>query len=586
LPLYYFRNTNNKYNQNLTIMSQPAVMQAPVIPGTTTRKGHPKGLAVLFSAEMWERFTFYGNRALLTLFLVSALDFTQEQSSIIYGGFLGMGWLTAILGGFMADRYWGNRTCIIVGGLTMSLGQLFMFGSGILYATDVATARTIMWAGLVILILGNGFFKPNISSMVGQLYPKNDNRLDSAFTIFYMGINLGALLGITICPILGDVKHTVGGHEVRDVTAFKWGFLAASIAMLVGTVMFYFLKDKYVVSPEGNPVGTRPKQQVTAEGEAAQAQFSTRAVIISVAALVLLVAAFHWLVGVNYLYAFIYSTGIALAGLILSDKSLNGVERQRIIVIYIVSFFVIFFWACFEQAGSSLTFIADQQTDRRLFGWDMPPSLIQNAQSLTLIALALPFSWLWLRLQKVKMDPIAPVKQAIGLFVLALGYYVIALQVKDLGNAKLGVIWLIVLYTFHTVGELSVSPIGLSLVSKLAPHRFTSLLMGVFFLSNASGYALAGTLGALLPPTGEKFDVAAKHGIDLQGILNGTVTVTGQLKAQLLELKLPAAYPHFAGFTIHNLYEFFMLFAILPGVAAILLFLLSGALKKWMHGVR
>ncbi|WP_213086859.1 peptide MFS transporter [Chitinophaga agrisoli] len=561
-------------------MSQPAVMQAPVIP-TTQRKGHPKGLAVLFSAEMWERFTFYGNRALLTLFLVSALGFSQEDSSIIYGGFLGMGWLTAILGGFVADRYLGNRACIILGGLTMSLGQLFMFTSGILYATNVETARMIMWAGLGVLILGNGFFKPNISSMVGQLYPKGDNRLDSAFTIFYMGINLGALLGITICPILGDVKHFEGAKEIRDITAFKWGFLAASIAMLVGTVMFYFLKDKYVVSPEGEPVGTKPKK-----GDSDQAQFSNKAIAITVVAEIILMAIFYKVIGVNLLYAFIYSTGISLGGLILSDKSLNSVERQRIIVIYIISFFVIFFWACFEQAGSSLTFIADQQTDRRLFGWDMPPSLIQNAQSLTLIALAIPFSFLWLRLQKMKMDPISPVKQAIGLGLLAVGYWIIALQVKDLGNAKLGVIWLFVLYLFHTLGELSVSPIGLSLVSKLAPKRFTSLLMGVFFLSNASGYALAGTLGTLLPPTAQTFGKAAEKGIDLPGILNGAVPLTAQLQAQLKTLQLPSSYPQFAGFTIHNLYEFFMLFVILPGVAAILLFLLSFFLKKMMHGVR
>lgn len=567
-------------------MSQPAVMQEPVIPTTTTRKGHPKGLFVLSTAEMWERFNFYGNRALLTLFLVNALRFTQEDSSIIYGGFLGMGWLTAILGGFIADRYLGNRNCIIIGGLTMSLGQLFMFSSAILYASDVHTARLVMWTSLVISILGNGFFKPNISAMVGQLYPKSDSRLDSAFTIFYMGINLGSTLGILICPLLGDVKHTVGTTEVRDVTAFKWGFLAASVAMLLGTIVFYFLKDRYVVGPEGKPVGTKPKKQAMVEGEPAQAQFSKKAIAITVMALLVLMSCFHWLVGVNVLYSFIYSTGIALAGLILSDKSLTRAERQRIMVIYVVSFFVIFFWACFEQAGSSLTFIADQQTDRHLFGWNMPPSLIQNAQSITLIALALPFSFLWLKLRKMNRDPISPVKQAMGLFLLAIGFYIIAMQVKDLGNEKMGVIWLIVLYTFHTLGELSVSPIGLSLVSKLAPHRFTSLLMGVFFLSNASGYALAGTLGTLLPPTGEKFDIAAKNNIDLPGILNGTVAVTSQLKAQLLNLQLPLSYPQFAGYTIHNLYEFFMLFAILPGVAAILLFLLSGVLKKWMHGVR
>jgi proton-dependent oligopeptide transporter, POT family len=567
-------------------MSQPAVMQEPVIPVPTSRKGHPKGLFVLFSAEMWERFTFYGNRALLTLFLVSALNFTQEESSIIYGGFLGMGWLTAMLGGFMADRYLGNRNCIIIGGLTMSFGQLLMFVSAILYATNVETARLTMWTALGVLILGNGFFKPNISSMVGQLYPKGDNRLDSAFTIFYMGINLGALLGITICPILGDVKHIEGGKEIRDITAFKWGFLAASIAMLIGTTLFYLLKNRYVINPEGKAVGMKPQPHDVVEGEASQAHFTKKAVVSTVVALLLLMAFFNMAAGQNFLYSFIYSTGIALGGLILSDKSLTSVERQRIIVIYIVSFFVIFFWACFEQAGSSLTFIADQQMDRRLFGWNMPPSLVQNAQSLTLIFLALPFSWLWLKLQKHKMDPISPVKQAIGLAVLALGYFVIALQVKNLGNEKLGVIWFLLLYLFHTVGELSVSPIGMSLVSKLAPKRFNSLLMGVFFLSNASGYALAGTLGTLLPPTGEKFNTAAENGIDLQGVLNGTVTLTAQLQDKLKELKLPSVYPQFAGFTIHNLYEFFMLFVILPGVAAVLLFLLSGLLKKMMHGVR
>jgi POT family proton-dependent oligopeptide transporter len=562
-------------------------MQEPVIPVPAPGKGHPKGLAVLFSAEMWERFTFYGNRALLTLFLVHALNFTQEDSSIIYGGFLGMGWLTAMLGGYMADRYLGNRNCIIIGGLTMSFGQFLMFASAILYATNVETARMIMWAALVVLILGNGFFKPNISSMVGQLYPKGDNRLDSAFTVFYMGINLGALLGITICPILGDVKLNAGTpQEVRDVTAFKWGFLAASFAMLIGTTLFYLLKNKYVVSPEGKPVGTKPQKNAVVEGEAAQAHFTKKAVVATVIALLLLMLFWNRVAGQNLLYSFIYSTGIALGGLILSDKSLTSVERQRIIVIYIVSFFVIFFWACFEQAGSSLTFIADQQTDRRLFGWNMPPSLVQNAQSLTLIILALPISYLWLKLQKHNMDPISPVKQAIGLGLLALGYFIIAVQVKHLGNEKLGVIWFLVLYLFHTFGELSVSPIGMSLVSKLAPKRFNSLLMGVFFLSNASGYALAGTLGTLLPPTGEKYTIAAKNGIDLPGILNGTVSLTNNLQEQLRALKLPSAYPEFAGFTIHNLYEFFMLFVILPGVAAVLLFLLSGLLKKMMHGVR
>ncbi|THU41438.1 peptide MFS transporter [Niastella caeni] len=548
-------------------------------------KGHPKGLGVLFATEMWERFNFYGMRALLTLFMVNALAFSEAESSVIYGGFLGLCYLTPMLGGFIADRFLGNRNCIILGGATMALGQVLMFASATVYASNVETARTIMWIALAILIIGNGFFKPNISSMVGQLYPKGDNRLDSAFTIFYMGINLGAFLGITICPILGDVK--VG--EVRDVTAFKWGFMAAGIAMALGTILFYFLKNKYVVSPDGKAVGAKPTFHATQNdlGESTKAKFSQKAVMLSVVALVALVCLFRFVVGLNWIYSFIYSSGLALAGLILTDATLTKKERDRIIVMYFVAFFVIFFWACFEQAASSLTFIADYQTDRRLFGWDMPPSLVQNANSLFIIVFALPFSILWLWLSKRRMEPISPVKQAIGLWLLAFGFLIIAFQVKNIGvSGKIGVIWLIVMYLFHTLGELCLSPIGLSLVAKLAPVRFSSLLMGVWFLANAAGYALAGTLGALLPPTGDKFKKAADAGIDLQAVLDKQGIITDATIAKLNELKIPTTYPTFAGFTIHNLFEFFMVFVILPGSAGLLLFLFSGLLKKWMHGVR
>jgi POT family proton-dependent oligopeptide transporter len=548
------------------------------------KKGHPKGLAILFTTEMWERFNFYGMRALLALFLVNALGFKESESSIIYGGFLGLCYLTPMLGGFIADRYLGNRNCILLGGYTMAVGLLFLFSSAILYASNPPLAKTLMWVALGILILGNGFFKPNISSMVGQLYPKGDSRLDSAFTIFYMGINLGAFLGITICPILGDVKV----NEIRDVTAFKWGFLAACIAMAFGTTLFLFLKDKYVVSPEGRPIGARPKftGSLNTAGESEKALFTNRAVIIAVIALVVLVVLFKYLIGINWIYSFIYGSGLTLAGFIMTDKSLTKVERDRILVMYCVAFFVIFFWACFEQAGSSLTFVADNQTDRHFLGWNMPPSLVQNANSLFIIIFALPFSFLWLWLQKRKAEPISPVKQAIGLILLAIGFLIIAYKVKDIGIAgKVGVIWLIVMYLFHTLGELCLSPIGLSLVSKLAPVRFTSLLMGVWFLANAAGYALAGTLGALLPPTGDKFTKASENGINLQSVLDGQITNT-EVISKLNALKLPTSYPVFAGFTIHNLFEFFLVFVILPGSAGVLLFAISSWLKKMMHGVR
>ncbi|TWF45203.1 POT family proton-dependent oligopeptide transporter [Chitinophaga polysaccharea] len=572
-------------------MMQTAVAQESPI---ASQKGHPKGLPVLFATEMWERFNFYGMRALLTLFLVNALAFSEADSSIIYGGFLGLCYLTPMLGGYISDRYLGNRNCIILGGFVMGIGQLLMVLSGVLYASNLEAAKMIVWLALFILIIGNGFFKPNISSMVGQLYPKNDSRLDSAFTIFYMGINMGAFLGMSICPILGDVKIEATG--VRVVSAFKWGFLAASIAMFLGTILFYFLKDKYVVTPTGAAIGGKPdfskSTGTTATGEADKAKFTSTAIFSVLALMVVLFFGIHYLsIDPNpiksWVYPFIYAAGISLAVLILTDKSITKVERQRIIVIYFVAFFVIFFWACFEQAGSSLTFIADYQTDRRIFGWDMPPSLVQNANSIFIIVFALPFSFLWLKLQQRSLEPISPVKQSLGLALLAIGFFIIAWQMKGLGaKEKIGVSWLILMYLFHTLGELCLSPIGLSLVAKLAPHRFSSLLMGVWFLANAAGYALAGTLGALLPPTMDKYELATKNGIDLKGILDGTITATAQQLDKLKELKLAAHYPSFAGFTIHNLYEFFMVFVILPGAAAVLLFLSTTFLKKWMHGVR
>ncbi|GAB2690638.1 peptide MFS transporter [Mucilaginibacter koreensis] len=554
-------------------------------------KKHPKGLYVLFSTEMWERFNFYGMRALLTLFLVSALGFSDKDSAIIYGGFLGLCYLTPMLGGYIADQYLGNRACIILGGFVMGIGQLFMFYSGYSYATNVDSARLIMWIGLAVIIFGNGFFKPNISSMVGQLYSKGDTRLDSAFTIFYMGINVGALLGMTVCPLLGDVK--VG--DVRMVEAFKWGFLAAGGAMFVGTITFILLKNKFIVTPKGEAIGTKPDMKgstLSPTGEAEKASFSNGAIGAVIALLAVLFLTFHYISDdpnpiKSWVYPFIYASGISLAVLILTDKSVTTIERQRIMVLYTVAFFVIFFWAAFEQAGSSLTFVADKQTDTHVFGYQLPPSLIQNANSLFIVIFALPFSWLWLKLQKRNLEPISPVKQSLGLLLVALGYYIIALQVKNLGSTdKIGVIWLIIMYLFHTWGELCLSPIGLSLVSKLAPKRFSSLLMGVWFLSNAAGYALAGTLGAILPPTGDKFTFATSKGIDLRGILDGKVSATAEQLATLAKEKIDVHYPTFVGFTIHNLYEFFMVFVILSGIASVLLFLISGKLKKMMNGVR
>lgn len=471
----------------------------------------------------------------------------------------------------------------------MAIGQFLLFTSGSIFGSNLGLAKIIMYTALGVIVFGNGFFKPNISSMVGSLYPKQEKtKLDTAFTIFYMGINIGAFLGQSICPFLGDVKDAGG---IRDIHAFRWGFLAASGAMLVGTVLFYFLKNKYVVSPEGRPLGGLPSKNVAEdfeEGEAQKANFSSKSLAITGIAFVALGFFFHYVVGQNLIYTLIYSSGVALAGLIISDSSLTKIERDRIIVIYIVSFFIIFFWAAFEQAGSSLTFIADNQTDRNFFGiWNMPPSMVQIFNGLFVVALAVPFSVLWDTLRAKGKEPISPVKLAVGLLVISISFFMIATQVSYIGTSGLLLVkWLILLYFLNTCAELCLSPIGLSLVGKLSPKRFASLLYGVFFLSNAAGYALGGTLGSILPATGDKFAKAKELGIDLQAVLDKTVTPTAE-QLELLDKHQIAAHNHFfAGFEIHNLYEFFMVFVVLTGIAAVVLFALTPMLKKMMHGVR
>ncbi len=555
---------------------------------TQVKTGHPKGLWVLFGTEMWERFNFYGMRALLTLFLVNSLMMKEEEASLIYGGFLGLCYLTPMLGGFIADRFLGNRNCILLGGLLMAAGQMLLFTSGSIFEGNLELAKTIMYCGLGVIVFGNGFFKPNISSMVGSLYPKQEKtKLDTAFTIFYMGINIGAFLGQSICPLLGDVKDAGG---IRDIHAFRFGFLAASGAMLIGTVLFYFLKNKYVVSPEGRPLGGLPSKNVAAdfeEGEAQKANFSGKALTVAGIAFIALGLFFHYVVGQNLIYTLIYSSGLALAGLIISDTSLTKIERDRIIVIYIVSFFIIFFWAAFEQAGSSLTFIADNQTDRHFFGFLMPPSMVQIFNGLFVVIMAVPFSILWDSLRANDKEPISPVKLAAGLVIISISFFMIATQVSYIGTSGLLLVkWLILLYFLNTCAELCLSPIGLSLVGKLSPKRFASLLYGVFFLSNASGYALGGTLGSILPATGDKFAKAKELGIDLQAVLDNKITPTPEQLALLDQHQISAHNHFFAGFEIHNLYEFFMVFVVLTGIAALILFALTPFLKKMMHGVR
>lgn len=510
-------------------------------------KGHPKGLYLLFVTEMWERFSYYGMRALFMLYMVQALLFDKELASQVYGSYTGLVYLTPLIGGYIADRYWGNRRSIVTGALTMAVGQFLLFLSACYYH-EVGLAKYLMFCGLGLLILGNGFFKPNISTMVGRLYRPDDSRKDSAFTIFYMGVNVGSTLAPLICGLIGNTGHP------ED---FKWGFLAACIGMLLGAAVFRIFMNRYICDPDGNPVGTAPaRSKETTEKDEKKPSNTGRTVLMVAFTLILTILfSVNWghtsdgvFAGSDWIGSLIYATVIVMPIIIITDKSLTRTEQARIGVIYIIAFFVIFFWSAYEQAGASLTFFADEQTDRRIGNWEMPAAYFQSFNPIMIVTLAPVFAAIWSFLGKRVWEPSSPRKQSIGLLLLSLGYLYIAFGVKDIEpGVKVSMAWLTGLYLIHTMGELCLAPIGLSLVYKLSPARFSSLLMGVWYLSTSAANKFAGFLSGFYP----------EHGVSKSCL----------------------------GYQVENLYDFFMLFVFMSGAAAVILFLLSGKLQKMMKGI-
>jgi POT family proton-dependent oligopeptide transporter len=558
---------------------------------------HPKGLMVLFGTEMAERFSYYGMRAIFTLFLIKALMFDKATASQIYGSYTGLVYLTPLIGGYVADNYWGNRKSIVIGGIMMAIGQFMMFTSGMMIGTSSAILFCFM--GLALLIFGNGFFKPNISTMVGQLYEKGDSRVDAAFTIFYMGINIGAFFSPLVCGTLGDTGNPAD---------FKWGFLAAGIGMLVGLAIFIMMKDQYLVTPDGTAIGDKPNTQregavsnvetIGEEADVLDAHLSTQAatsggfdskqVGIWGGVFAVLGMVFLFAFKMDSIASFIFAAAVAAPGLILFDPSLDKQERDRILVVIIIAFFVIAFWGAFEQAGASLTFFADEQTDRNLFGTIVPASYFQSINPLAIVVFAPIFAAIWTALGKKGIEPASPVKQAFGMLLLCAGYIVIWAGVGSLApGEKASIFLLFSMYMMHTFGELCLSPIGLSMVSKLSPARFASLMMGVWFLSTAAANKFAGTLSALYPAGAGEFKAAAAKGItNLPDILSGAATATAEQLATLKDLGIAASFPSIFGYQVTNLSDFFMIFIIMSGVCGAILLLVSGWLLKKMHGIR
>lgn len=560
-------------------------------------RNHPKGLVVLFSTEMWERFNFYGMRVIMGLYMVHSLGYSEADAAKSYGAYLGLGYLTTMLGGYLADRYWGTRLCLYVGSIMMFVAQFLLFISGSVFDTNLPLAKIIFFIAILLLILGTGIFKPNISSMVGSLYNEKDARIDSAYTIFYMGINIGALTGMIVCSMVGDSVHvSADGHTFRtaeDLQRFRWGFLSASIAMLLGFFSFYIF-SKYIRNPQGELVGCKPLHRV---GPVDTSAAHTKPVqnyiapLLTTVLTVILTSLFYWVsreknaatfdTWISLTYAFIYGLGISLVVRVIMDRTLNAEERKKIVVLIICSFFVIFFWAAFEQSGSSLTFIANNQTDARLFGIHLPPSSIQSFNGLFVILLAPVAVFIWSLLAKRNCEPNPFVKLAMGLLLLAAGYYIIALAVTRLdGHSKIALSWFVILYLLHTAGELCLSPIGLSLVYKLSPKRILGLLIGIWFVASSTGYALAGTLGALLPPSPEAYTTAQQHGIALQDILNKTQTPTAEQLSWLNSKNIPTQYPSIFGIQVRNLYDFFMVFVVMSASAGVLLLTIAKKLNR------
>ena len=505
---------------------------------------HPKGLYLIFATSTAERFSYYGMRAIFILFLTQALLFDKEAATSIYGSYTGLVYLAPLAGGYIADKYWGIRRSIFWGAILMSIGQFLMFFSASLLSQPTLS-HSLMYGGLGFLILGNGCFKPTVSAVIGQLYEPGDSRLDSAYTIFYMGVNVGSFFAPIVCGFFG---------ETGNPEDFKWGFLVAAIVTVLTVVIFQTQKNKYLVSPSGEPLGILPdalRKQPSADAasttKAPKKNQTKKYIFLGILSLFLILT-FHILFGNDWVSIGIFTACIVIPVSILLDESLTKIERDRILVIFIIAFFVIFFWAAYEQAGASLTLFASEQTERHLLGWEIPASWFQSLNAIMIVVMAGLMPAVWTFLHRRGWEPASPTKQAIGLLLLSLGYLFISFGVQGVQpGIKVSMLWLVGLYFIHTLGEITLSPIGLSMVNKLTPIRFASLMMGVWYMSTATANKFAGMLGGLYPEE-------------------------GKVKSLL-------------GYQIETLHDFFMVFVVMSAVASLILFLLTKKLQKMMHGV-
>jgi POT family proton-dependent oligopeptide transporter len=452
-------------------------MTAESIPADARFFGHPRGLATLFFTEMWERFSYYGMRAILILFMTDkivhgGLGFNDSKAGAVYGVYVSMVYLLCLGGGWVADRITGQRRAVLIGGIFIAAGEFCL----------VAPSELSFYAGLALLMMGTGLLKGNVSTIVGQLYAKGDVRRDSGFSIFYMGINLGALISPIICGYVGEK------------ISWRLGFGVAGLGMLLGLVQ-YLLGSRYL-----GTAGLHPASTGTAEGDRRQKRNAGLAVGGFLGIFVVL-----GILGATGVLQFT-ATGIAdvegwaLLGIsvvvfswMIGSGGWSPEERKRSTAILVLFVASALFWASFEQAGSSLNLFAERNTNRMVLGWEFPAGWFQFVQPIFVVTLAPVFAWLWLALNRKRMEPPSPAKFALGLLWAGLAFAILVPAAKMTGNgAQVGIWWLTGTYFLQTLGELCLSPVGLSAMTKLAPDRAQGFVMGIWFLSTSIGNWLAG----------------------------------------------------------------------------------------------
>ena len=448
--------------------------------------GQPRGLATLFFTEMWERFSFYGIRPLLVLFMTAALaqggfGFDRTTASSIVGIYASSVYLSSLPGGWIADRWLGLQRSVWTGGLFIALGHISI-------GLSAFFARSAFFVGLVLIVIGTGLLKPNVSAIVGDLYPEGGARRDAGFSIFYTGINLGAFLAPLVTGFLGE---RVDWH---------WGFASAGIGMLFGLITF-----RSMAAGTLGPIGLKPNGTPEEQGRVRNLSLALLLIvgIVTVLSIAGVIRINPVKVAENFAVV-ILSLALLYFAYLFFFAGLTGDEKKRVVVIIVLFVFATIFWSAFEQAPTSLNLFARDFTDRHIFGWEAPTTWLQAANSVFVILLAPVFGLLWLALGKRHRNPSSPAKFSFGLFAAAVAFWIMLAAANKVvaGGAatRVSMWWLTISYLFQTFGELTLSPVGLSSMTKLAPKKFVGQMMGIWFMASALGNLIAGIVGGNVDP--------------------------------------------------------------------------------------